>query len=99
MQRVKTSITTARYTLLMQADRGDFAHPDLVGTHNLQLFDQVGRASKPMRTVGRSMLARRDLAHDAQLTHETLDVFAVDREAPALQLSVSSLDMSYPPCS
>ena len=39
-----------------------------------------------MLAVGRSMLVRRDLARDAKLAHEALNVFAVDLPALALQL-------------
>ncbi len=67
--------------LLTQADGGDVAYSDLIGPHDLHLLDQVPIAWKPVLAVGPAMLLIRDLVSDTKLTHQPLDVFAVDLPA------------------
>lgn len=74
------------HELLAQPDVGDVAYPDLLGTHDFQLLNQVRITRKPMLAVRCAMFGGSAPDNDAKLAHEALDVLAVDLEALSLQL-------------
>jgi hypothetical protein len=69
-----------------QPNVGDIRHPDLFGTYDLKLLDQVRIAWETMLTVGRPPFLRVGVALYPEFPHQALDVFAVDLEALALQV-------------
>lgn len=87
MQRVKTAMSTERLdTLHTQLHVGDVTHPDLIGTHDRELLDQVRIAREGMLTVGGPGLFRRPMTLHPKFLHQALDMLAVDLEALAPQL-------------
>jgi hypothetical protein len=64
----------------------DITDPDLFGTHDLKLLDQIWIAREAMLAISCSPFLRIDVALYPQFPHQALDVFAVDLEALALQV-------------
>jgi len=73
------------HKVLAQVNVSDIADPDLLGTHNLQVLDEVGIAREGVLAVGRAPFLRRRLPTQSQFAHQALHMLAVDREAFALQ--------------
>lgn len=69
--------------LALQPDAGDVGNPDLVGTLDFQVPDEVGIAWERMPAVGGAWLARRRSATQAEFVHPTADTFTVHGPAEA----------------